>query len=86
MLFNQFHFSLVPESVRWLLQNDKIDSAKNVFNKMAARNKKTSPEKEDLVKVAQSPEFTPVVQKYSYKHLLITPKLRSRTLVMAFLW
>ncbi|KAF2368837.1 Major facilitator sugar transporter-like [Trinorchestia longiramus] len=48
-IFVLCNICLIPESPRWLLKNGRYDDALSVFKKMAARNKRTLPNDDEMM-------------------------------------
>ena len=47
-LWSSCLYSFLPESVRWLLVNDKVEEAENLLKKIAAINKRDYPANVEL--------------------------------------
>ena len=74
---------ILPESVLWLINKNKIDEAKKTLLKIARFNRKTLTD-EDLAILQKS--NVNGTEKYSFYHLVKTPAMRKRTLLMCYLW
>ena len=73
----------LPESVLWLINKNKIEEAKKTLQKIARFNRKTLTD-EDLAILQKS--NVNGTEKYSFYHLVKTPAMRKRTLLMCYLW
>ncbi|XP_061788961.1 solute carrier family 22 member 7-like isoform X1 [Nerophis lumbriciformis] len=71
----------LPESSRWLLANGRVEEAEFYLDKCAAMNKRGKLSTKLKLQVKPSK-----VQKYTYLHLVKTPKLRRLTLIMGLVW
>ena len=74
-----FHFRYVPESVRWLRTQKKVNAAENILKKIGQRNRRVSNSS-----LSAPPEGA--VKNTSYKDLFINLSMSMRTLVQCYTW
>ena len=75
----------MPESMRWLIVTNRLDRAESLLTKTTKTNKLPFPDEtwKEVKKDAASNEET---TKYTFMHLMRTPNLRRRSLVLFYLW
>ncbi|KAF5303516.1 hypothetical protein FQR65_LT08215 [Abscondita terminalis] len=76
---------LIPESIRWLLVNNKFEQAKTILNNIAKTNKKQLSEENILNLAIDDTEELDKV-KISLKHVFKSKVLVIRVLVCSFCW
>ena len=75
----KFSISLIPESVRWLRLNGRIEEAEEILRKVARRNKQPWPN-------AKLSAPTKTVETVSAKYLFVPTKMCISTLIQVFAW
>lgn len=80
--FNMDHYSVIPESFRWYIANDKPEKAKSIIRCVARYNQH---EKFDIDKALRKPE-THEHKKYTMLHLFRSKHLVKVTILLAFNW
>ncbi|KAG5894385.1 hypothetical protein JTB14_015662 [Gonioctena quinquepunctata] len=83
------HFSLLPESPRWLLAQGRYDEAQIILTNMARINKKEIPEnfistfKKNIIREKSQLGNHP---RYGIRDLFRSKNLRWKTIIITFLW
>ncbi|XP_006826119.1 organic cation transporter protein-like, partial [Saccoglossus kowalevskii] len=82
------YYWLIPESVRWLMQQSKYHEAENILRKAAKMNKVILPDNvlEDEKKSQKKEDTTEDQIKYTMLDLLKHRNLRWRTINISFTW
>ena len=74
-----FHFSLIPESVRWMRLNNKTKEAEEILKNIAKRNKMKWPN----IKLSNPKQ---VGESVSAKYLFVPLKMGISTILQAIAW
>ena len=74
-----FYFRYVPESVRWLRTQNKVNAAENILKEIGQRNGKFS-----NASLSAPPEGA--VKNTSYKYLFTHLSIAMCTLVQCYTW
>ncbi|XP_022237085.1 organic cation transporter protein-like isoform X2 [Limulus polyphemus] len=84
------HLKFLPESLRWLLTQDKEKQAERELKRALILNKKQVSNLEDVVKQlmnkANKEENDASRKKATFVDLLLTPNMRKKTLNLYFIW
>ncbi|KAF5298983.1 hypothetical protein FQA39_LY11615 [Lamprigera yunnana] len=75
-------YGLLPESPRWLITQKKFREAESILQTMAKVNRKSS--KVSISRLEKSNELTKT--QYGVMDLFRHPKLRSKTIIITFIW
>ncbi|XP_045769654.1 organic cation transporter protein-like [Maniola jurtina] len=85
--FVLFYYFLIPESPRWLLTTGKKEKAIEVLTYIAKKNKRSTENIRTVVdKIQEEANSNNKEQFGSYLDLFKTPKIRTYTLLTAFVW
>lgn len=76
----------IPESLRWLISNEKYDEIDVYMTRAAKVNKVTLPEKLKDAKALAELQGVKSKKKYYVWDMLRTPKLRLRSIMMFYIW
>lgn len=80
-----WYICVIPESLRWLIATNRLEKAETLLNKITKTNKLPLPsEKWQEVKKLVTESEKGI--KYTFMHLMKTPNLRRRSLVLFYLW
>ncbi|XP_041378604.1 organic cation transporter protein-like [Gigantopelta aegis] len=82
-----FYICCIPESLRWMSLKRKTDQIRTTVEKIAKFNKCTVPrdQLDDLLSAVESREKE-TARHYTVIHLLKTPRLRKRSLILFYAW
>jgi len=89
-VYISFHFnasfSIMPESLRWLILKNRVEDAESLITKVTRWNKCAFPKTawEDVKIQLENSETD--TKQYSFIDLMRTHKLRKRSLVLFYLW
>ncbi|KAK6189071.1 hypothetical protein SNE40_005116 [Patella caerulea] len=80
-----FYICFVPESLRWLIMRKKFDEAGKLIEKTCRVNKLPVPNNTwEIIKNQSIKDSSRT--NYNFVHLLKTPELRKRSLIMFYCW
>jgi len=77
--FTQCKFRLVPESIRWLRVNGRVDEAEDILKKIAKKNNKPWPNARLSVPKDSG-------ESVSLKYLFLPSRVAISTLIQCFAW
>jgi len=83
-MYCQRCISLIPESLRWLFINGRMEQAERNVKTVSKFNKLKYPD--SLMQILKSNDNLKVKSKYSFTDLVRTPKIRQISLISFYLW